>query len=273
MYAQMVLTFREAFEALLLLVIILAYLKRTGRAEEAKFAYFGAVLAVFLGIAASLAIFGLYGGLEEKELFEAAASYLAVIVLTSVILWMAGKDVKEDVERKMSEKLKWGVAIVAFVFVVREVVETVLFLTPYFVRNLEETILGVVVGVAFAALLSYGVLKMEYKISMRKFFYYTSVLLIFIASGLLGYGTHELVEYLEEKGYESWLFEKAYDLGIDENSVFHHKNMVGSVLAVFGYSTSMEWVRVILQTAYLLSFLTAVSFKYRAAIPSVKVRQ
>ncbi len=264
MYAQMLVTFREAFEALLLVVVILAYLKRSGRLEELRFAYAGAILAVAFGVLLSFGILKLYGGLKEKELFEGLASYLAVAVLTTVVLWMAGRDVKSDVEKRMSEKLKWGIVVVAFIFVVREVIETVLFLTPYFVSDPEGTILGVFAGIVLASLLSYAVLRMEYRISLRKFFYYTSVLLVFIASGLLGYGTHELVEYFEEKGYESWLFGKAFDLGVDESSLFHDKNVIGSVLAIFGYSVSMEYVRALVHFGSLLSFLLAVSLRYKA---------
>lgn len=161
--------------------------------------------------------------------------------------------------------------MISFVFVVREVFETVLFLTPFAARDLHGTVLGAVGGISLAALMSFAIIKLEYKLSLRRFFYVTSVLLTFIASGLVGYGTHELVEFLEEKGYESWLFEKAYDLGFDESSPLHHKGIVGGVFAVlFGYSASMEWIRVFAQFGYLLVFLAAVNLKY--GVLSVKNR-
>jgi len=42
--------------------------------------------------------------------------------------------------------------------------------------------------------------------NLKTFFYYTSMLLIFIAGGLPGYGVHEVIEYLEVKNISlGWL--------------------------------------------------------------------
>ncbi len=264
MFAQALVTFRESFEALVLVVLIVSLLRRSGRSEDVKFAYAGTVAAVILGTVLGFGILRIYGGFEEKELFEALSSFLAVAVLTSVILWMAGKDVRSEVESRVGKKLKWGVAAVTFFFVVREVVETLLFLTPYFVDDPRDTVLGVVSGILLASALSYAILWMGRGVSVRKLFYYTSVLLVFVASALIGQGTHELVEYLEENGYESWAFEKAFDLGISESSLLHNENVVGSILAVFGYSVSMEFARAIVQFGYLFATLLAVLTRYGA---------
>ncbi len=265
MLGQFVIALREGLEAVLLVAVLIAYLKRSGRAGEIPYAYYGAIAALLIGFAAAYGAIAVYGGLEEEQkvIFEALASYLAVAVLTYMILWMAGKNVREEVESKAKKKFVWGIALISFVFVVREVVETVLFLTPFAARDLYGTVLGAIAGIGLAALLSIAIVKLEYKLSLRKFFYVTSILLTFIASGLVGYGTHELVEFLEEKGYESWLFEEAYSLGLDESNPLHHKGIVGGIFAVlFGYSASMEWIRVFVQFGYLLVFLAAVNLKY-----------
>lgn len=69
-----------------------------------------------------------------------------------------------------------------------------------------------------------------------------------IASGLLGYGTHELIEYAEEEGVElGWFSKVAYELNVAEGSVWSEEGPVGSILAaLFGYATSMGWGRLLL---------------------------
>jgi high-affinity iron transporter len=110
------------------------------------------------------------------------------------------------------------------------------------------------------------------KINIRKFFYFTSILLVLLAGGLAGYGVHELAEYSGDVGVElSWLGEHAYALDIPENSLFHHKGPVGAIFAVmFGYTVKAEWVRVIVHLAYLAIALPLVIWVYREPIDGGK---
>lgn len=265
MMAQMVITLREGFEAALLMAILVAYLRKNSRAAEIRYAYVGAALAVVLGALASAVVASTFGGLDEeqKALFEGVAAYLAVAVLTYMIVWMAGKNVRAEIEWKAKSKVSWGIAGVAFIFVVREVFETVLFLTPYASMDSTGTVIGFALGLSTALVLSYAIFRLEYSMDVRRFFLITGILLAFIASGLAGYGTHELIEFAEERGYESWLFEKAYSLGLDSSSPLHHKGVVGGILAVmFGYSASMEWLRIFIQLGYLTAALALIARKY-----------
>ncbi|MGB9857028.1 MAG: FTR1 family iron permease [Dictyoglomaceae bacterium] len=266
MMAQFLIVFRESLEAMLILGIILAYLKRTGRESAKKEVWIGTGFSILLGILLSIIIFTLYGGIKEKELFEGIASYLAVIVLTSVIYWMSkkGRYIKEEIESKVSKSLN-PIALILFSFVIifREVLETILFLIPFFTKDLFGTLFSFTLGIVSAFLLTYLIYTVGLKINLKSFFYYTSILLIFIASGLIGYGTHELIEFLEEKGISLYfLGEEAYSLPISQESIFYHKGAVGSIFAIlFGYSTSMEWGRLILQTGYLLIFISLIRAK------------
>lgn len=103
------------------------------------------------------------------------------------------------------------------------------------------------------------------KINLRKFFYFSSLLLILLAAGLLGYGLHELIEYQEEIGNEvGWLGESAYNLNIAKDSIWHNKGIVGSVFAVmFGYTVKAEWLRVIAHVVYLAIALPLIILIYK----------
>jgi len=266
MIAELIISFREGFEAFLLVAILVTFLKKTGRERDLKYAYAGGILAVIAGLVAGGFVLTFYGGLEEdiKGLFEGLASYIAVIVLTYMIFWMASKDVKGEVEEEASTKGALGLAVISFIFVVREAFETVLFITPFAVRDGSSALSGVVAGLALASLLSYIIMKTGYRLSLKKFFFITSVLLVLIAGGLAGYGTHEMVEFAEEKGFDNPLFDQAYNLGISESSIYHNKGLIGSVFAVmFGYTVSAEWIRLIVHALYLIIILPMIIVKYR----------
>ncbi|KUH34529.1 ferrous iron transporter [Thermococcus celericrescens] len=260
-------TFREALEAAIIVAIIIAYLRRTNRANQIKDVWIGTALSVGVSVLLGIGVLKFYGGLEETELFEGIASYLAVIVLTSMIYWMAtkGKDIRAEIESKVSRSIG-PLALIGFTFVVifREGLETVLFLTPFMTQNLGGTLLGLIAGLAGALVLAYLIYGVGMRIDLRKFFYFSSILLVFVAAGLAGYGTHELIEWAEEEGYSlGFLASTAYDLGIPSESVWHHKGAIGSVFAVlFGYSVSMEWGRVLVQFGYLITALYLVLRAY-----------
>ncbi|WP_461864115.1 FTR1 family iron permease [Thermococcus sp.] len=250
-------TFREAFEAAIIVAIIVAYLRRTGRANQVKDVWTGVLLSVGLSALLGIGILKFYGGLEEKELFEGAASYIAVIVLTTMIYWMAtkGRNIKAEIESRVSTSIA-PLALIGFTFVVvfREGLETVLFLTPFMTQNLTGTLMGLIAGLSGAVVLAYLIYGVGMWIDLRRFFYYSSILLVFVAAGLAGYGTHELIEWAGEEGYSlGMLANTAYSLGIPKESIWHSDGAVGSVLAVlFGYSVSMEWGRVLIQFGYLI---------------------
>lgn len=90
-------------------------------------------------------------------------------------------------------------------------------------------------------------------------------MLIFLAGGLAGYGVHELIEYYEQTGVNvGWLAEPAYVLNIPAENLLHHKNVIGSILAVmFGYTVSAEWARVIVHLSYLVIALPFTVWIYK----------
>ncbi len=273
MIGQFLLAFREALEAALITAIILAYLRRTERKTLLRYVWYGVFLAVAASLVSGAFIWFVYGGLvgPAKALFEGIAALFAVSVLSSMIYWMAtkGKQLKMEVERRLETIATRGaiLAMVSFSFVVvfREGVETVLFLTPFLLEDVLATFAGAFLGILGSLVLAYAIFVVGMKINLRRFFYFTSVLLVLLAGGLAGYGVHELLDYSGETGVElGWLGEPAYVLNISEDSPLHHKGIIGSMLAVmFGYTVSAEWARVIVHLAYLTIALPSVVLVYK----------
>lgn len=270
---QFLLAFREALEAALIIAVILAYLARTKRNPLTRYAWYGVYLAVAASLVFGVSIWFVYGSLSgpTKALFEGVAAIIAVFVLSSMIYWMAskGKELRTEVEKRLEAITTRGatLALTSFSFIVvfREGLETVLFLTPFLLDDAISTLIGAFLGIVASLALAYIVFVVGMKINIRKFFYFTSILLVLLAGGLAGYGVHELVEYSGKVGIElGWLGEHAYVLDIPGDSPFHHKGVMGSILAVmFGYTVNAEWARVIVHFAYLVIALPLVIWVYR----------
>ncbi len=273
MIGQFLLAFREALEAALITAIILAYLERTKRNPLTRYAWYGVYLAIAASFVFGASVWFVYGSLSgpTKALFEGVAAIIAVFVLSSMIYWMAnkGKELRMEVEKRLEAMVTRGatLALTSFSFIVvfREGLETVLFLTPFLFEDAVGTLIGASLGVVASLVLAYGIFVVGMKINIRKFFYFTSILLVLLAGGLAGYGVHELAEYSEDVGIElGWLGENAYALDVATESPFHHKGAVGSIFAVmFGYTVKAEWARVIIHLAYLGIALPLVLWVYR----------
>jgi len=271
--AQYLLTFREVLEAALLTAIILAFLVKTNRASQTRYAWFGIYGALGASVGLGLGIWLAYGTLGDAQqtLFEGVAALVAVAVLTSMIYWMAtkGRTIRQEVEGRVEAAVTQGTILalfsLTFVLVVREGLETVLFLTPFLVQDPVATMAGAGLGLAFGVLLAYGVFRVGLRLDIRKFFYLTSVLLVLLAGGLLGYGVHELIEYGEAVGVDlGWWASAAYQLPFASGDLLHHKGAVGSIFAVmFGYTVSPEWARIVAHVVYLAVVLPVVIAVYR----------
>jgi high-affinity iron transporter len=273
MLGQYLIAFRESLEASLIVVIMLSYLSRTFRSGLSRYIWIGVYSAIITSILIGVSIFFTYGMLDKVSqlLFEAVAAFTAVVVLSYVVRWMAlkGRYIREEVERKIEEissrRSIIGLLSFSFIIVFREGLETVLFLTPFYVTEIYTTVVGAILALASSLLFSYTIFIIGVKMNLKTFFYYTSMLLIFIAGGLAGYGVHEVIEYLEVKNISlGWLTEPAYILDIPRENLLHHKNIIGSILAVmFGYTVKAEWLRLIIHITYLAIMLPITFLSYR----------
>lgn len=271
MLGQYLITFREVLEAALITSIVLAYLARTGRRGLSRYVWYGVFSAVAASVVLGAVIWVAYRGLSgpAQKLFEGGAALIAVVVLSSMIYWMAtkGKELKAEVEKRIESLTTRGAVLglvsFAFVAVFREGLETVLFLTPFLVTDAFATVAGLLLGIATALALAYAIFFAGMKISIRRFFYFTSILLVLLAGGLAGYGVHELIEYTGSSAW-GWLGQPAYNLGIAQDNPLHHKGIIGSIFAVmFGYTVSAEWARIIVHLSYLIVALPLVLWVYR----------
>jgi high-affinity iron transporter len=196
---------REGVEAALIVSIILAYLARTGNRRQFGRIWLGTGIAVLVSMVAGLALFFAVGELAApwEQVFEGAAMLLAASVVTWMLFWMRRQaasvrgELQSAVDRVLSEGTVFGLVALAFVSVIREGLETSLFLVGLAtsaVGAAPAVLAGAIAGLAVAALLGAGFYRGAGVVNLRTFFRWTGIALIFIAAGLLSRAVHEFVE-------------------------------------------------------------------------------
>src|SRR5918999_4038620 len=127
---------REGVEAALIVSIILAYLAKTGNQRHFGKIWLGTGAAVALSIVAGVILWITLEGLEgtAAQIFEGVATLLAAAVVTWMLFWMRRTaanikgELQAGVDRALVEGGIFGLSVLAFTAVIREGLETALFL-------------------------------------------------------------------------------------------------------------------------------------------------
>ncbi len=262
---------REGVEAALIVSIILAYLARTGNRRHFSRIWVGTAAAVALSLLAGAALFLTLGGLEEpyEQIFEGSAMIAATIVVTWMLFWMRRQaaSVKNElhaaVDRVLTAGTATGLAVLAFTAVIREGLETALFLVGQATSaetGAPAVLLGALVGLGIAVLLGFGFYRGAQLLNLRTFFRWSGIALIFIAAGLLSHAIHEFIEI-------GWITVGTATL-FDLSAVLPHQAadgapegvvlLVGQFLrALFGYTATPEIVTFGVWLLYVVLALAA----------------
>ncbi len=251
----LVIGLREGIEAALIIGIMAGYLHKTGRGSLNKYVIIGSLLAIFASIAVAGVLIAMSVGFEgfTEEIFEGVSAILAVAILTFMIFWMlrASVEVRREFQDRIDEVAGrgevYGLMGFAFVAVFREGLETALFmLGAASVTTTADAIVGVAIGIGFAFLLGIALPRLSVRISLKRFFQVTSVILILFAAGLFARGVHELQEAFALQAGST----AVYDL----SGVFSsgEDNPVGYLLrGILGYSDSPSQLEVLAYFGFL----------------------
>jgi high-affinity iron transporter len=267
---------REGVEAALIVSIICAYLVKTGNRQHFPTVFAGVGLAVALSALLGVGLFVTVGSFEEpyEQIFEGATMLLAAAVVTWMLFWMRRQaasvrgSLHAAVDRALDDGSARALGLLAFVAVIREGIETSLFLTGQ-VASADtaagSVLLGAVVGLAVAVLLGMGLYQGSRRLDLAAFFRWTGVGLVFIAGGLLAHATHEFIEI----GVIPFGTETLFDL----SGVLPHDpdagNLLGQFLrALFGYSATPEATTFTVWLVYVATVLAL----YLRPVPRLPAR-
>ena len=270
MIASALITLREGLEAALIVGIVLGVLRKLGQTERSKPVWAGVLVAVVVSVAAGLALNALGVAFEgrSEQIFEGVAMLLAAAVLTWMIFWMRRQgrqiqaELESDVRRATTAGSAWALFSLVFVAVLREGIETALFLTAAAFRATSmQTLVGGALGLIVAVALSWLMFAAGKRLNVRAFFRVTSILLILFAAGLVAHGVHEL----QEAALLPTLVEHVWDV----NHILDETSAVGTFLkALFGYNGNPSLIEVFSYLGYFAAVYLATRLSKQRQVTS-----
>jgi len=254
MLPSFLLSLREGLEAALIIGIVLGTLRKIERKDLSVHVWYGAAGAAVASLIAALTLNRMGAGFEghAEEIFEGIAMLSAALILTWMIFWMrrqAGsiqRELETDVRRAAMRGGQRALFALAFLAIGREGLELALFLTAAGINSsVWQTVAGAIAGLLVSAFLGYLLFATTRKLSLRRFFLVTNVLLILFAAGLIAHGVHEF----NEAGLIPPVVEHVWDINflLDEDST------LGIMLkALFGYNGNPSLTEVLAYSGYFV---------------------
>lgn len=195
---------RESLEAMLVIGILYAWLKRNDQDGSG-------LRALWFGVAGGIGCAGALGWAilvaqdelagEALEWFQTGMLFFAAALIVQMVLWMQkhGRQMKHGLEREVARAAErsgsFGIAAVAAIALAREGAETVIFL--YGMQLEDQSRMGVVLGASagmmLAAFTAWAVNRGLRFLNYRQFFRISGFLLLLFAVALLASGTDRII--------------------------------------------------------------------------------
>jgi high-affinity iron transporter len=195
---------REGVEALLIVIAMVAFLRKAERPQALRYVHAGWLSALAAGALTWLVatyVVSISGA--SREVTEGLSSLFAAAVLLSVGLWMHQKGqagqwqayLKQHLTAAMEKRSAWALFALAFIAVYREVFETVLFYSALAADGNGSALLaGFVTGLVLLSVIAVIFLRTSARMPIGKFFSFSSVLVAALAVVLVGKGIAGLQE-------------------------------------------------------------------------------
>ncbi len=258
MFANYLIGLREGLEASLIVGILVAYVVKAGHRQRlgAVWAGTGIAIALSLGFGALLTATSRSLSEEAEHAFAGLMSIIAVALVTWMVFWMrrTAREMRGELHGRLDKALLSGgfaLGIVAFVAVVREGLETALFLwaATSASEGTAAALGGALLGILTAVVIGWLVYRGAVRMNLATFFTWTGAALIVVAAGVLAYGVRDL----QEAGWLPGGDSIAFDLSgtIDEDGP------LGTVLGGFlHFDPITTWLQAIVWVVYLVVTLT-----------------
>ncbi|HJV74964.1 MAG TPA: FTR1 family protein [Noviherbaspirillum sp.] len=245
---------RESVEAMLVIGILYAWLKRNDQGGAGLRALWSGIGAgIGLAVALGWAILTVQDELagEALEWFQTAMLFIAAALIVQMVLWMQkhGRHMRQslehDVARAAQQSGLFGIAAIAALAIAREGAETVIFL---YGMQLEEqsgvrVAIGAGAGMLLAALTAWAVNRGLRFLDYRLFFRASGFLLLLFAVAMLAGGAERMIGM----GWLPTLVDPLWDTSmlVDDSST------PGALLSAFtGYRARPSLMLVAIYAAY-----------------------
>jgi FTR1 family protein len=249
---------REGLEAALIVGIIAAFLRQRGRPDLLRWVYLGVGTAVLLCAIGAVAVTALSMSLSswQRECLKAVVGMLAAAMVTYLVIWLRRnahrfkgqlEGVAADAVGKGGHRANRALVGLAFLAVLREGLETVLFLTAAFdsSNNNLAAGAGAVLGLLAAAGLGWLVYRGGFRLDLSRFFHATGLILVFLAAAFEVNALHA--------GHQAGWLDSGQQSTIDLTWLVHPGSIQASLLTgVFGIQGRPALIELIGWLGYLV---------------------
>eukprot|EP00245_Coleochaete_scutata_P006799 TRINITY_DN21583_c0_g1_i1.p1 TRINITY_DN21583_c0_g1~~TRINITY_DN21583_c0_g1_i1.p1 ORF type:complete len:322 (+),score=74.49 TRINITY_DN21583_c0_g1_i1:140-1105(+) len=207
----MFIMFREVLEAAVIISVLLQLLSKIGADPKfKKQVWCGAGLGFLLSVIVGVIFVAIFYTLEKEvfeghgeQIFEGVIMMIAVVMITVLAFGMLKMMEMEKrwhaklssaTELALSGSKKYAIFFVAFTAVLREGIESVLFLTGVGSDNWRAIPIAGIVGALLGVAFGYFIFFSLKPVALKWFFYISTTILLVIAAGLFAHGIHEFQE-------------------------------------------------------------------------------
>src|SRR3954470_18248884 len=200
MLPSFVIGLREGVEAALIVGIIASFLRQEGRRDALRPMWLGvaAAVAICLAVGALLELLDEELPQRQQEGLETIVGVAAIGIVRFMIVWMRrharglSGQLRENARSALASGSTAALVAMAFFAVIREGLETVVFLLAVF-QNADEPLTagaGALLGIVCAIAIGFAIYSGGVRINLARFFRITGFVLVLVAAGLVATTLH-----------------------------------------------------------------------------------
>ena len=200
MLPSFVIGLREGVEAALIVGIIASFLRQEGRRDALRPMWLGVAAAIAICLAAGALLQLLDEELPERqqEGLETIVGVAAIGIVSFMIVWMRrharglSGQLRESARTALAAGSTAALVAMAFFAVIREGLETVVFLLAVFQNSAQPLSAGIgaLLGIAAAIAIGFAIYSGGVRINLARFFRITGFVLVLVAAGLVASALH-----------------------------------------------------------------------------------
>ena len=266
MFPTFVIGLREGVEASLIVGIVAAFLHKRERHDALRWMWVGVAGAVLLciGVAVALQIVNADLPQRQQDALETIVAAAAVGMVTFMIIWMRrhaadlARELRESAAVALDQGSTWALVGMAFFAVVREGLETAVFLLAAFQNSTAPAAAGTgaVLGIVIAVVIGYGIYRGGVRLNLGRFFRATAAVLVLVAAGLVASALHTAHE-------ATWL-SSGQSQALDLSWLIHPGSVVSSLLTgMLGFQAHPTVAEAVGWVAYAVPMLAFVLWPAR----------
>jgi high-affinity iron transporter len=257
---------REGVEAALIMGIIASFQDQQGRRDALRLVWAGVALAVALCTAVAVVLDVIDESLPQRqqEGFESIVGLVAVAMVTFMIVYMRRNarklsgELRSSAAAALAAGSAWGLVAMAFFAVMREGLETAMFLLAAFqsssgIVSPWAAGLGAVAGLLVATAIGWAIYRGGRRLNLARFFRVTAFLLVLIAAGLISSSIHH--------ANEAALLTAGHGQALDLSAVVQPSSdsivsgLITGLLGVYPFPSVSEVVGWLLYAVPMLAFV------------------